>query len=163
MAEVSLVKQLSGAEALDSMLFELRKKLKMNGRFSPHMAYPGYRAILKLEFYPAASFVPHVEQVIEVEFVPVDVNNEEAREVVVSRTALVDETVEIPVRPPNQVREDSDMPTPVLVMDEKGNPVEKWVHRKGKIPKNKVKGGKAGNMEGYEPAVTMVPTDLTVA
>ena len=70
----------------------------------------------------------------------------------------MNETVEIPVRSPNQVREDAGMPTPVLAQDEHGNPVEKWVNRSGKAPKNVTKGGNAGK----EPAVTMVPTVIPV-
>jgi hypothetical protein len=149
MAEISLAKQLSGQEALDSILFELRKKLRMNGRFSSHMAYPGYRAEVSVKFYPAASFIPAIEQTIELDTTPAGA--------VVSQTATVDETIDIPVRPPNQVREDSEMPTPILSQDANGNPVERWVNRKGKVPKNKVKGGSTGTAEGSEPAVTMVP------
>jgi hypothetical protein len=150
MSEISIPKQLSGPECLDSMMFELRSKLRMNGRFSSHMAYPGYRAELNIKFYPAASFIPMIEQSVEVDAVP--------RDSVLSQTATVDETIDIPVRPPNQVREDSDMPTPILTQDENNNPVEKWVKRKGQVPKNKVKGGHTGTAEGSEPAVTMVPT-----
>lgn len=153
MAEISLVKQLSGPEALDSMLHELRNKLRMNGRFGSHMAYPGYRAEISVKFYPAASAIPPIEQLIELDTVPTDS--------IVSQTATVTETVEIPVRPPNQVREDADMPTPVMVMDENGNPMEKWVKRKGKVPRNKYKGGDV--REGTEPMVTMVPTAIPVA
>lgn len=150
MAEISIPKQLSGPEALDSMLFELRKKLRMNGRFASHMAYPGYRAEISVKFYPAASFIPPVEHMVELDTV--------AKGAVVSQTATVDESIEIPVRPPNRVREDSDMPTPVLAQDENGNPVERWVNRKGQVPKNKVKGAHLGS----EPAVTMVPTAIPV-
>lgn len=152
MAEVSLPKQLSGPESLDSMLAEARKKLRMNGRFSSHMAYPGYRAVIRVEFYPAASFVPAIDQTIELNTVP--------EGAILSQTATVDETIDIPVRPPNQVREDADMPTPVLSQDENGQSVERWVNRKGKVPKNKVKGGHTGVADGSEPAVTMVPTAI---
>lgn len=150
MAEISLVKQLSGPEALDSLLFEVRNKLRMNGRFSSHMAYPGYRAEISIKFYPEASFVPPVEQ---------DIDIDRTTNAVLSQTATVNETVSIPVRSPNKTREDADMPTPVLAQDQNGNPVEKWVNRKGKVPKNKYKGGVA---EGSEPAVTMVPTAIPV-
>ena len=150
MADISLVKQLSGSEALDSMLAELRKKLRMNGRFASHMAYSGYRAEVTVRFYPAATFIPPIEQEIELQSIPSDA--------VLSQTATVNETVEIPVRSPNQVREDADMPTPVLAQDEHGNPVEKWVNRKGKVPKNVTKGGSVGK----GPAVTMVPTVIPV-
>lgn len=148
MAEISLPKQLSGPEALDSILAEARKKLRMSGRFQSHMAYAGYRAEVTLKFYPAASFIPPIEQTLDIEQVPHDA--------VLSQTATVVETVEIPVRPPNQVREDAGMPTPVLTQDENGNPVERWVNRKGMVPKNKVRGG----MVGAEPALTMVPTSV---
>src|SRR5271168_1027195 len=157
MADISLVKQLSGKEALDSMLFELRKKLTMNGRFQSHMAYPGYRAEVSVKFYPAASYIPPIEQFVEIEHIPVEVNGN-IRNVVVTSEPVVDETVEIPIRPPNQVREDSDMPTPVMTMDEHGQPVEKWMKRKGRPPKNKI----VGNNLGPEPAVTMVPTAIPV-
>lgn len=156
MAEISLAKQLSGPETLDSMLFELRQKLRMNGRFASHMAYPGYRAVLKLEFYPAASFIPPVEQTVEVERNPTPGPDEK---IVLSEVATVSETVDIPIRPPNAVREASDMPTPVLVPDANGNSVEKWVKRSGKTPKNKIRGAGLGE----EPAVTMVPTAIPVA
>lgn len=138
MAEVSLVKQLSGTEALESMMYELRKVLQMNGRFQPHMAYSGYRAEITVKFYPAQSLVPPVEQEIEV-----------ASETFTGEMSLsptVNDTVDIPVRSPNQTREDANMPTPVLTMED-GQPVEKWVKRK-----NTFKGGKTG------PAQTMVPT-----
>lgn len=150
MAEVSLPKQLSGTEALDSMLAEVRKHLCMNGRFQSHMAYAGYRAEVSVRFYPAASFIPPVEQTLKLGTVPDGA--------VLSQTATVDAIVDIPVRPPNQVREEADMPTPVLTQDENGNPVERWVKR-GKVPKNKVKGGNVGK----EPAVTMVPAAVVAA
>jgi hypothetical protein len=143
MADISLTKQLSGSEALESMVLELRKKLRGNGRFAQHMAYSGYRAEITVKFYPAVSFIPPVEQVVEIDTVPTGST--------LSQTATVEETVEIPVRPPNQVREDADMPTPILTTDEHGYPVEKWVNRKGGVPKNKVRGGNG-------PMQTMVPT-----
>jgi hypothetical protein len=159
MSEISLVKQLSGPECLDSMLSELRKKLRMNGRFQSHMAYPGYRAVLHLEFYPAASYIPSAEQTVEVENIPT-APDQTPKSVLVSDTPTVDEKVEIPVRSPNQVREDSEMPTPVLTQDAQGNPVEKWIKKPGRPPKNKYKGGSVA--EGTEPLVTMVPTTIPV-
>ena len=153
MAQVSLAKTLSGPEALDSMLHEVRNKLRMNGRFLPHMAYPGYRAVVKVEFYPAASFIPDVQQTVEVQggFIGFD-------GIVLSETATVDTTIEIPVRPPNQVREEADMPLPVLADDGKGGTVEKWV--KGKqAPKT---AAKLRPGIGPEPALTLTPTALPV-
>jgi hypothetical protein len=59
---------------------------------------------------------------------------------------MFDEKVVIVERPPNQVREEADMPTPVLVTAADGQASEKWV-KKGAAPKqnavpkhNKVKG-----------------------
>jgi hypothetical protein len=144
MPEISIPKQLSGPEALDSMLFETRKALRRNGRFDPHMAYAGYRAEITVKFFPAASFIPPVEQTVEVS--QLSAGN------IVSQTATVEETIEVPVRPPNQVRVESDMPTPVLTQDQNGNPIEKWVRRDNKPPKNTVKGN--------GPAQTMVPTSI---
>jgi hypothetical protein len=152
MGEVSLVKQLSGTEALESMLAELRKRLSRNCRFDAHMAYAGYRAEISVKFYPAASFIPPAEQEIEVDQVQ--------EGAVLSQTATADVTVEIPVRPPNQVREEADMPTPVLSQDANGNPVEKWVKKPGRAPRNKIKGG---HVDGGEPSVTMVPTAIPVS
>lgn len=151
MAEISLAKGLTGREALDSMLFEVRQKLAMHGRFGVNMNYPGYRAEVSIKFYPAASFVPPIEQDLTVE----KLTGTE----VVSLTATVEEKVEIPVRPPNEVRESADMPLPVLTQDQSGNPVEKWVKKKGGVPKNKVRGANVGP----EPMVTMVPTAIPVA
>lgn len=158
MAEISIVKQLTGPEALDSMLHELRQKLRMNGRFQSHMAYPGYHAEISVRFYPAMSSIPPIEQDLEIQFIPVDeTSKNNPKDVIISKAAAVEESVTIPIRPPNQVREDADMPTPILTQDANGNPVEKWVNNKGKVPKNKVKGG-----EGKAPTVTMVPTAIPV-
>lgn len=152
MAEISLAKGLTGAEALDSMLYEVRQKLAMHGRFGVNMNYPGYRAEVSVKFYPAASFVPPLENDLVVEHLTGDQGE------VISQTATVTEVVEIPVRPPNAVREAADMPTPVLTQDAQGNTIEKWVKRGPGRPKNKVVGGHLGP----EPAVTMVPTTIPV-
>lgn len=150
MVEISLPKQLSGPEVVESILAELRKKLRVNGRFHPHMAYAGYRAEVQVKFYPAASLIPPANYRVELEQVPSGAT--------LSESATVEAEVEIPVRPPNKVREEAGLPTPVLTQDNQGNAVEKWVHRKGQVPKNKVRGGNVGE----EPAVTMVPTTIPV-
>jgi hypothetical protein len=153
--DVSIPKQLSGPEALDSMLHEVRKVLWTNGRFGPNMAYPGYRAEITVKFYPAASFIPAVEQEFKVEggFIGFD-------GVVLSETPTVTDVIEIPIRPPNKVREDSGMPTPILTQDANGQTIEKWVKGTHNGPKkNKVVGGHVGP----EPLVTMVPTSIPVA
>lgn len=142
MAEISLAKQLSGTESLESLLYEIRRKLQLNGRFAPHMAYPGFRAEISLRFYPSASFIPAIEQDFEIDTVP--------EGAIVSESPTVDVSIDLPLRPPNQVREESDMPTPILTQDENGNPLEKWVKRKGNIPKNSDKGE-------LDSVITMVP------
>ena len=53
------------------------------------------------------------------------------------------------------MREDADMPTPVLTHDAQGQVTEKWVKR-GKTPKNKTVGGAVGK----EPLQKMVPTAI---
>lgn len=150
MAEISIPKQLSGPEALESLLYEIRRRLAMNNRFASHMAYPGYRAEIEIRFYPAASFIPPVEQTLEIDTVQPNA--------IVSQTATVEESVEIPVRPPNKVRESANMPTPVLTMDAQGNMVERMVRRTAQVPKNHIHGANLGP----EPAVTMVPTTIPV-
>lgn len=148
MADVSLVKQLSGPEVIDSILAQLKKKLSIHGRLQPNSAYSGYRAELIFKFYPAASFIPPVTYSAEVQDVPDDA--------ILSETATVEAHIEIPVKPPNKVREESGLPTPVLGPDDKGNIVEKWVHLKP-AEKNKVRGGHSGL-----PAQTMVPAIVPV-
>lgn len=152
MAEISLAKGLTGKEALDSMLHQVRQKLSMHGRFGVNMNYPGYRAVVRVEFYPAAAFVPPLEHELSVESLTGKPGE------IVSQVAVVDETIEIPIMPPNRVREAAGMPTPVLTHDNAGNLVEKMVYRKPQPPKNVVRGGNLGP----EPAVTMVPTVIPV-
>jgi hypothetical protein len=130
-SEVSIAKQLSGTECLDACLFELRKILIKDGRFQSHMAYQGFRAEISFKFYPAIGFVPPTEREIEV------TGGDTAE---VETVPTVDETLTLKERPPNQVREEADMHTPVLVTENDGKTHEKWVKR-GKAPKNTVKGG----------------------
>ena len=102
-----------------------------------HVAYTGFTASIDFKFRPSMSFVPDVERTVIVE--DGDVSNLEGR-------ATVEEKVEIPQRPPNQVREEAEMPTPVLVTDGKGQSREEWkktgkTPKQGAVPKrNKVKG-----------------------
>ena len=125
--EVSIAKDLSGTEALDSILFELRRILSMDGRFHSHKAYRGYRAKVRFEFYPAVGFTPPIERDLVLE-------NGDLEDIEESPT--VDETLAVPMRPPNQVREEADMPTPVMVTDNEGRTHEKWVNGKGARPRN---------------------------
>ena len=81
------------------------------------MAYSGFRAEISLKFYPFASFIPPVEQTYVI--------GEET-----SAPPQFEATLEIPVRPPSQVRDESDLPLPVLTTDSNGNPAEKWVKKK---------------------------------
>jgi len=96
------------------------------------MAYQGFRAAIAFKFYPAVGFTPPVERAIEI-------TGGELSEI--EENPTVDEQIVIPVRPPNQVREEAEMPTPVLVTDAVGRTEEKWVKRGPGRPRNVVKGG----------------------
>ncbi len=130
-SEVSIAKPLSGTEALDACMDSLRRQLAKDNRFQSHMAYRGFRAEISFRFYPALDFIPNVEREISIEIG--DASAVEPEPTVV-------EKVDIPVRPPNQVREEADMPTPVLVTDGEGKTTEKWVKRAKAPKKNTVKG-----------------------
>lgn len=102
-----------------------------------HVAYTGFHAVIDFKFRPALSFVPDVER--EVVVAQGDQENLE-------NAPTVSETVTLKQRPPNQVREEADMPQPVLVTDGQGQSHEEW-KKPGKTPKqsampkhNKVKG-----------------------
>lgn len=127
MSVQSIPKGLSGTEAMESILTKVRERLVKHDRFAPHKSYQGYEARVKIEFYPAASFAPPLTDDFTV--------SNHVDGAVVSLTAIVDETVEIPLRPPNQVRVESGMKTPVMAPDGKGGTEEKWI-AKGKVPTN---------------------------
>ena len=132
-AEVSIAKQLSGSECLEALVAELRKVLARDDRFMPHMAYHGFRAVIDLKFFPHNSFLPDFERQVQV------TGGEQGIE-----QPAVEVHVDMPLRPPNEVREEADLPTPVLVTDGKGNTHEEWkrIGRKpaNGMPKNKIKG-----------------------
>ena len=123
-AEVSIAKQLSGPECLEACLATLRAALVKDDRFMPHMAYHGFRSTIDFKFYPHQSFAPPVERSVEL------IGGEQGKE-----QPAVEVHVEIPLRAPNVVREEADLPTPVLVTDGKGQSHEEW-KRVGKAPKN---------------------------
>jgi len=135
----SIPKGLSGVEALDSMLEKVRERLVRHDRFAPHKSYQGYEARIRVEFYPAASFAPPLTDDFTV--------GQHESDAIVSQTALVDETVEIPLRPPNQVRVEAGMNTPVMVPDGKGGTEEKWIS-KGTVPGGERKKGSKLNVSG---------------
>lgn len=138
MSEVSIAKPLSGSECLEACLAEFRKVLVRDERFSSHMSYTGFRAELNIKFHPQMSFIPDADRTVEVT---------EGEQTALPETPSVDETVTLPLRPPNQVREEADMPQPVLVKDGKDAGTEKWVKTANKPPAqkspkhNKVVGG----------------------
>lgn len=132
-AEISIAKQLSGPECVEACIASFRNALARDDRFMPHMAYHGFRASFDFKFFPHNSFAPNVERTVEV------IGGEQGLE-----QPAVEVHVEIPLRPPNQVREEADLATPVLVTDGKGQSHEEW-KRVGKkptngTPKNKIKG-----------------------
>lgn len=134
-SEVSIAKQLSGSECREALLDSIRNMLVHDDRFANHVAYSGFTATIDLKFCAYQSFVPPVDRTFEVSKGDVSGTVEDD----------VSLKVEIPLRPPNQVREEADLPLPVLVIDEKGQSHEKW-KRVGKnppkehVPHNKVKG-----------------------
>lgn len=130
--ERSIPKRLSGAEALDSLMHRVYERLRIHGHFHTHKAYQGYRAKVTVEFVPAMSFSPPLtDDFVVDEMAPDDEPGIPMKEV-----------IEIPVAPPNQVREECGMDMPVQV-EENGVPVEKWVKPsayKGRLkPKGKPK------------------------
>ena len=113
--EKSIAKRLSGDEALESLMGEIYKRLFNHGHFHSHKAYQGYSAKITIEFRPAMSFTPPLTD----DFVVDKLDGEEPGPA---------ETFDlvIPVRPPNQVREENGMDLPVHV-EEDGILKEKWV------------------------------------
>src|ERR1035437_4377750 len=103
--EKSIPKRLSGNEALESIMEAIYKRLSAHGHFHSHKAYQGYSATVKLEFRPARSFSPPLTDDFTVE------DMEPGAELVEG----VDIIIDIPVRPPNQVREDAGLNMPVQV------------------------------------------------
>ena len=114
--EKSIPKRLSGDEALESLMNEIHKRLYNHGHFHSHKASQGYSARVTVEFRPAMSFTPPLTDDFEVK------DLDEGVEVGPGETF----EIEIPVRPPNQVREESGMDLPVHV-EEDGILKEKWV------------------------------------
>ena len=133
--EVSVAKQLSGSECLEACITSLRQALAKDDRFMPHMAYHGFTAEIIFHFQPHESFAPPVDRTVGIW----------KGETTGPEGELISATVEIPLRPPNVVREEAGMPTPVLVTDSKGQSHEEWkktgkVPHQAAIPHNKVKG-----------------------
>jgi hypothetical protein len=93
------------------------------------MSYNGFKAEIGFKFYPHLTFTPPVERDLTVE-----AGDQEG----IEAEPTIDDVLDIPLRPPNQVREDADLPVPVLVTDGKGTSSEKWVKR-GPRPENKAR------------------------
>ena len=137
--EKSIPKRLSGNEALDSIMEAIYKRLSAHGHFHSHKAYQGYSATVKIDFRPARSFSPPLTDDFTVEDLDPGVELEPA----------MYETVEIPVRPPNQVREEAGLDMPVQV-EERGQLVERF------IPPAKYKGRLKPN--GKKPSTASMDT-----
>src|SRR5579885_1317236 len=123
--ERSIPRRLSGGEALDSLMHRIYERLRVHGHFHSHKAYQGYRAKVTVEFVPAMSFSPPLTD----EF-SIDEMDEDS-----SPGVPMTEVIEIPVAPPNRVREECGMDMPVQV-EENGILVEKWIkpsRYKGKL------------------------------
>ena len=128
-SEVSIAKPLSGTECLEAILYRLRESFSKDERFFSHMAYTGFTAKIGFEFFPQNSFIPPVQREISV-------IEGEADDL--SETPTVDETITLDLAPPNKVREDADLPTPVLVTHNDGTFEEKWIKRRGRPPKQSI-------------------------
>jgi len=144
--EKSVPKRLSGSEALDSLMAEIYKRLSNHGHFHSHKAYQGYLAKIQIEFRPAMSFAPPLTDDFEIDSLDPDVAPD---------GLPLKEVIDIPMRPPNQVREEAGMDLPVQV-EEGPILVEKWVKRRA-VPRNVVKGGDTS------PRQTMVPTTIVAS
>ncbi len=114
--EKSIPKRLSGSEALDSIMEAIYRRLSAHGHFHSHKAYQGYSATVKIEFRPARSFSPPLTD----DFVAEDIEPE------ADLGDPITDTIEIPLRPPNQVREEAGLDMPVQV-DEQGRLVERFI------------------------------------
>src|SRR5271167_2287602 len=128
-SEVSIAKPLSGTECLEAILYKIRETFQKDERFFGHMAYTGFTAEVVFNFYPQNSFIPPVERPLYIEVgdpTPVEEHN------------ALNEIVSLPLAPPNKVREDADLPTPVLVTHNDGTFEEKWIKRRGRPPKQNV-------------------------
>jgi hypothetical protein len=120
--EKSIPKRLSGTEALDSIMDGIYKRLCAHGHFHSHKAYQGYSATVKIDFRPARSFSPPLTDEFSVGDLPFHNEGEIDMEFLPSVT----ETIDIPVRPPNQVREEAGLDMPVQV-EEQGQLVERFI------------------------------------
>jgi hypothetical protein len=118
--EKSIPKRLSGSEALESLMDAIWKRLAGHGHFHSHKAYQGYSATVKIDFRPARSFSPPLTDDFVVDF-GLDLLPE-GTEV----GPAITEVIEIPLRPPNQVREEAGLDMPVQT-EEQGQIVERFV------------------------------------
>src|SRR5271163_3487389 len=103
-SEVSIAKPLSGTECLEAILYRLRETFSKDERFFSHMAYTGFTAKIGFEFFPQNSFIPPVQRELSVSEGEIDD---------LSETPTIDETITLDLAPPNKVREDADLPTPI--------------------------------------------------
>ena len=114
--EKSIPKRLSGSEALESIMEAIYKRLSAHGHFHSHKAYQGYSATVKIDFRPARSFSPPLTD----DFIVEDYSPE------ADLGDPVTDIIEIPVRPPNQVREEAGLAMPVQT-EEHGQLVERFI------------------------------------
>lgn len=128
-SEVSIAKPLCGTECLEAILYRLRETFQKDERFFGHMAYTGFTAKIGFEFFPQNSFIPPVQRELEIS---------EGETDDLSETPIINESITLDLAPPNKVREDADLPTPVLVTHNDGTFEEKWIKRRGRPPKQNV-------------------------
>lgn len=134
-------------------MYRVYERLRIHGHFHTHKAYQGYKARVTLEFVPAMSFSPPLTD----DFVVDEMGPDAEPGIPMS------DVIEIPVAPPNQVREECGMDMPVQV-EENGVPVEKWVkpsQYKGRLKPNGKK-PKVANM-GTPTVPGVNPIDVDTA
>jgi hypothetical protein len=102
---------------------EIYKRLSRHGHFDSHKAYQGYWARVTIDFRSVMRFTPPLTDDFNVKS-SIDFDPESFPESERGEAASFE--VELPVRPPNRVREDAGMDLPVQV-EENGMVVERWV------------------------------------
>jgi hypothetical protein len=120
MAERTMLKQLSGSEIIEAVLDTLRTKMTRDCYLNPNNAYDFFEARIKVELdmHDTGSLVKSDH---EIKILHGDRPEEEDIEVVV-------DSVTIPAAAPNDVRQSTGQPIPVLTTDANGRQVEKSVH-----------------------------------
>lgn len=135
--EVSIAKPLSGPEALEAVLHDIRTVLSKDDRFMSHTSFKGLETKVRIEVREnPLGFLPPVER--ELVTSVGDISELPEKPDAIHETSISEKS-------PNKIRESHDMKQPVLVSDGQGQSHEEWkkVDKKPpqqKVPHNKVVG-----------------------